>query len=252
MASHKMQNLINYRMRVTLNDGRQMTGSMLAFDKHMNLVLADTEEFRRIKRKSKPAAGPTNAPLVEAEEKRSLGLTIVRGTQVVSCSVEGPPPADPSARLGTAGPGAAATLAAGPGISKPAGRGLPIGLGGPAAGVGGPPPPGGFGFPLAVSPVLLLPASLGVEAPRWTSRFRASSWICSSGWCPCRFPTSSWVPAPRSGTRIPSSWIRWQVIGNMHKGLFYALNYRRSDFTPKGTRVAQRRIRTIVNASSER
>jgi small nuclear ribonucleoprotein B and B' len=29
----KMQNLINYRMRVTLNDGRQMTGQMLAFDK---------------------------------------------------------------------------------------------------------------------------------------------------------------------------------------------------------------------------
>lgn len=116
----------------------------------MNLVLADTEEFRRTKRKSKPAAGPSNAPLVEAEEKRTLGLTIVRGTQVVSCSVDGPPPADPSARLGTAGPGvgAASTLAAGPGISKPAGRGLPIGLGGPAAGVGGPPPPGGFpGFP---------------------------------------------------------------------------------------------------------
>lgn len=157
-------------MRVTLNDGRQMTGQMLAFDKvrpgvsvaksstniviplqHMNLVLADTEEFRRIKRKSKPAPGAPNAPQVEAEEKRTLGLTIVRGTQVVSCSVDGPPPADPSARLGTAGPGAAgaaATLAAGPGISKPAGRGLPVGLGGPAAGVGGPPPPGGFGgFP---------------------------------------------------------------------------------------------------------
>jgi small nuclear ribonucleoprotein (snRNP)-like protein len=29
----KMQNLVNYRMRVTLNDGRQMTGQMLAFDK---------------------------------------------------------------------------------------------------------------------------------------------------------------------------------------------------------------------------
>lgn len=117
----------------------------------MNLVLADTEEFRRVKRKSKPAAGPSNAPLVEAEEKRTLGLAIVRGTHVVSCSVDGPPPADPSARLGTSAPGpatAAATLAAGPGISKPAGRGLPIGLGGPAAGVGGPaPPPGGFGFP---------------------------------------------------------------------------------------------------------
>lgn len=117
----------------------------------MNLVLADTEEFRRVKRKSKPAAGPTNTPLVEAEEKRTLGLTIVRGHHVVSCSVDGPPPADPSARLGTSVPGpatAAATFAAGPGISKPAGRGLPVGLGGPAAGVGGPPPPaGGFGFP---------------------------------------------------------------------------------------------------------
>ncbi|KNG90779.1 hypothetical protein ANOM_000891 [Aspergillus nomiae NRRL 13137] len=43
---------------------------------HMNLVLADTEEFRRVKRKSKPAAGPANAPLVESEEKRTLGLTI--------------------------------------------------------------------------------------------------------------------------------------------------------------------------------
>lgn len=117
----------------------------------MNLVLADTEEFRRVKRKSKPAAGPNNAPLVEAEEKRTLGLTIVRGTHVVSCSVDGPPPADPSSRLGTSVPGpatAAATLASGPGISKPAGRGLPIGMAGPAAGVGGPPPPpGGFGFP---------------------------------------------------------------------------------------------------------
>lgn len=116
----------------------------------MNLVLADTEEFRRIKRKGK-ATGPSNTPLVEAEEKRTLGLTIVRGAQVVSCSADGPPPADPSARLGNVGAGAAgaaATLAAGPGISKPAGRGLPVGLGGPAAGVGGPAPPGGFGgFP---------------------------------------------------------------------------------------------------------
>ncbi|QKX62702.1 uncharacterized protein TRUGW13939_09863 [Talaromyces rugulosus] len=149
----KMQNLINYRMRVTLNDGRQMTGQMMAFDKHMNLVLADTEEFRRVKRKAtKQAPGASTAPLVEAEEKRTLGLTIVRGTNVVSCSVDGPPPADPSARLGTSLPGVpsgAATLSAGPGISRPAGRGLPVGLGGPAAGVGGPAPAGFGGFPPA-------------------------------------------------------------------------------------------------------
>lgn len=121
----------------------------------MNLVLADTEEFRRVKRKAtKGASAPGAAPaaLVESEEKRTLGLTIVRGTHIVSCSVDGPPPADPSARLGTSAPGGAGTapptMAAGPGIARPAGRGLPIGLGGPAAGVGGPAPPGGFGgFP---------------------------------------------------------------------------------------------------------
>lgn len=159
MASNKqgkMQNLINYRMRVTLNDGRQMTGQMLAFDKHMNLVLADTEEFRRVKRKPTKGAAPGSQQVVENEEKRTLGLAIVRGTHVVSCSVDGPPPADPSARLGTAAPapgGVPATLSAGPGISKPAGRGLPVGLGGPAAGVGGPPPPAGFGgFPPAGFP----------------------------------------------------------------------------------------------------
>ncbi|KAK5004040.1 hypothetical protein LTR28_009416 [Elasticomyces elasticus] len=161
----KMQNLINYRMRITLDDGRQMAGQMLAFDKHMNLVLADTEEFRRVRRKpTKPTVPGSTAPAtVETEEKRSLGLAIIRGTHIISCQVEGPPPADPSARLGTSAPGglgnAAATLSAGPGISKPAGRGLPIGLTGPAAGVAGFggaafPPPGmaGRGGPMGGPP----------------------------------------------------------------------------------------------------
>jgi hypothetical protein len=109
----------------------------------MNLVLADTEEFRRIRQKGAKAANTQ----IESDQKRTLGLTIVRGTNIVSLSVESPPPADPSARLGTTntGTGAPTTLSAGPGISRPAGRGaLPIGLTGPAMGVGGPPPPGGF------------------------------------------------------------------------------------------------------------
>ena len=125
----------------------------------MNLVLADTEEFRRVKRKqtkgAQPAPGSAPAPLVESEEKRTLGLAIVRGTHIISCSVDGPPPADPSARLGASAPGGTAppTMAAGPGISRPAGRGMPVGLSGPAVGVGGPPPPGGFGgFPPAGFP----------------------------------------------------------------------------------------------------
>lgn len=130
----------------------------------MNLVLADTEEFRKIKGKaggkSAPAAPGSAAAqqqaMVETEVKRTLGLTIVRGANIVSCSVEGPPPSDPSARLGQSAPGGGVptTLQAGTGISRPAGRGLPVGLGGPVAGIGGPaPPPSGFGgFPPAGFP----------------------------------------------------------------------------------------------------
>lgn len=114
----------------------------------MNLVLADTEEFRKSRQRGKGASGSTT---VEADQKQTLGLCIVRGTNIVSLSVESPPPADPSARLGAGVPGASASSAmpAGPGIGRPAGRGsMPIGLTGPAAGVGGPAPAGGFpGFP---------------------------------------------------------------------------------------------------------
>jgi small nuclear ribonucleoprotein B and B' len=83
-----MLSLINWRLKVTINDGRALTGQMLAFDRHMNLVLAECEEFRRVRPKKK--AGEETAP--EQEMKRSLGLVILRGETVVSISVEGPPP----------------------------------------------------------------------------------------------------------------------------------------------------------------
>ncbi|KAM9876798.1 small nuclear ribonucleoprotein [Verticillium dahliae] len=157
--ANKQGKMINYRMRVTLNDGRQMTGQMLAFDKHMNLVLADTEEFRRVKRKQNKPSAPGasgSGQTVESEEKRTLGLTIVRGAQIVSLSVESEPPADPSARLGrSATGGIASTLSAGPGVARPAGRGaaVPPSLAGPAAGVGGGAPPPSFpGFPGGAPP----------------------------------------------------------------------------------------------------
>lgn len=38
----RMMALIDYRLRVTLNDGRQMTGQLLAFDTFMNLVLSNS------------------------------------------------------------------------------------------------------------------------------------------------------------------------------------------------------------------
>jgi small nuclear ribonucleoprotein B and B' len=84
-----MLGLINWRLKVTINDGRAFIGQMLAFDKHMNLVLADCEEFRHVRPKKK-AGESESGP--EQEMKRSLGLVILRGETVVSLSVEGPPP----------------------------------------------------------------------------------------------------------------------------------------------------------------
>lgn len=165
-----MAGYINWRMRVTLNDGRAMTGQMLAFDKHMNLVLADTEEFRKIKRRqnkpSAPGAGGGNET-VETEEKRTLGLTIVRGAHIISLSVESPPPADPSARLNkTTQGGISSALGAGPGVAKPAGRGAPPpSLAGPAAGVGGGAPGFAPSFPGGPPPGFPGPGGRGAPPP---------------------------------------------------------------------------------------
>lgn len=74
---------INYRVRVIIQDSRMLVGTLLAFDKHMNLVLADTEEYTRIKAKKEGE--------VDKEKKRSLGLIILRGENIVSFSAESPP-----------------------------------------------------------------------------------------------------------------------------------------------------------------
>ena len=101
----------------------------MAFDKHMNIVVGDAEEYRTIK--SKKGQGLTE----ERQEKRTLGLIILRGDTVVSMTIEGPPPPENEEKLTPGGPG----------IAKAAGRGLPapmagpqMGLAGPVRGLGGP------------------------------------------------------------------------------------------------------------------
>jgi small nuclear ribonucleoprotein B and B' len=143
---------------VTLHDNRTIVGTFLAFDKHLNLVLSEAEEFRTIK--SKGGAGL----LEERTEKRSLGLVLIRGENVVNLAVDGPPPPSATGKLTPGGPGMA--RGAGRGMIPPTQGGGGISTphhpsGGPAMGLGaGPihglgagvgftpmPPPGGMGMP---------------------------------------------------------------------------------------------------------
>ena len=163
----KMMAYLNWRMKVTLTDRRVLLGSLLAFDRHMNLVLADCEEVRTIRaKKSAAASGPDGAQSKATtagdedviEQKRTLGLVLIRGESVVSVSAHQKPPPPPKAAVLAA----RSSTAAPPGSAAPAGRGMPIinhsamppsGLAGPIRGVGG------------VAPQQMMPAGRGFFPP---------------------------------------------------------------------------------------
>ncbi|CAI2380323.1 unnamed protein product [Moneuplotes crassus] len=126
--SSKFLQWINFRVRVTVQDNRMIVGTFLAFDKHMNLVLSDSEEYRTIK--AKKAGHPPK------EIRRVLGLVLLRGDSIIHMSAEAQP-SQTSKRIGDGeGKGKAAPASRGVSIA-PVGQ-APAGLAGPGRGVGAP------------------------------------------------------------------------------------------------------------------
>lgn len=136
MKGNKLAQLLNARIRVTLLDGRVIIGQLLAHDKHFNLVLCECEEFRlpRGKSKNKNINGNNdnnNNNDNDSTFKRTLGMIVLRGEEVVSVTAEsGAPPRGgnrarvPASVISDAVPVAAAAASTG-GFAVPApGTGL--------------------------------------------------------------------------------------------------------------------------------
>lgn len=69
---------INRTLQVVVDDRREVTGRLLIYDQHMNVVLADAVETRPETRKMKEEG---------ISPVRTLGLILLRGEHVVSVTV---------------------------------------------------------------------------------------------------------------------------------------------------------------------
>lgn len=78
MGRQSMLYHINKVLRILTDDGRELIGKLLVFDKHMNVVLSNVTEKRNLTKKmKKEGVDPT----------RQLGLILLRGEHVVSVTV---------------------------------------------------------------------------------------------------------------------------------------------------------------------
>lgn len=95
----RLPDLIGFRLRVLTQDGRVYVGELLAFDKFMNLVLKNCIE-ERIPRTQLDKLKDDNSEKSDVKiEKRTLGLAILRGEQVLSTVVQDKPQLSKRERL---------------------------------------------------------------------------------------------------------------------------------------------------------
>ncbi|RCK63095.1 Small nuclear ribonucleoprotein-associated protein B [Candida viswanathii] len=87
----KLSNILNHQIKIHTIDNRYYVGTLLSFDKHMNLVLSDTFESR-ITKKSYSQLKKHELGAAPVYEKRNLGLIILRGEQIVSLTIESAAP----------------------------------------------------------------------------------------------------------------------------------------------------------------
>ncbi|KAJ9461633.1 Small nuclear ribonucleoprotein-associated protein B [Diplonema papillatum] len=155
----KLYSYMGSTLKVTINDGRVMKGTLLAYDRYLNLILTDTEESRFIPDK--------NSKTREREEKRTIGLMLLRGESVTSMTIEGT-----LNKAAAAKPAPASMLGGRPPFPFPPGMmppgmmppgmmppgmlppGMPPGMMPPGAPPGRPPP----GFPALTGPPGQMPA----------------------------------------------------------------------------------------------
>lgn len=140
IKASRMMNWLEYRVRVNTEDGRVLVGTLLAFDKYLNLVLSDCEEFRQVRmkvdqKKNDPKKAAAANVYVERTVKKVLGLTLLRGEVVCGVTAEAPPAHAVAKKAMQPGPGRSAPVGRGSGVATTGGG---SGLTGAVRGVGGP------------------------------------------------------------------------------------------------------------------
>ncbi len=80
-AKAAQRGLLHSTLRVTLSDGRVVTGQYQCLDEHLNFILQGATERRMVNERS-------GAETVERQQTRTLGLVIVPGKHVLKVEVK--------------------------------------------------------------------------------------------------------------------------------------------------------------------